>query len=157
MDNVKDVLKQTLDVLGLEKGIHKARAIICWPQVVGEEIANHTQAKRIKNGTLFVTTSSPAWAQEMSLMKNKLIKQLNSHLGAADVKDIKFSPRGITQSTKSVVYDTKEDLDRIRLTDEDDQKIDEIVKSLSDKKLERKMRKILVCDQKLKKLKDRKE
>jgi len=153
LDNVKDVLEQTLDILGLKRGIRKARAITCWPEVVGDEIANHAQAKSIKNGILFVTTSSPAWAQEMSLMKKRLIKKLNHHLGEVDVKDIKFSPRGISPAAEPGTHKTKEDLSRVKLTIVDSQKIDKIIEGLSDKKLEKKIRKVLVSDQKLKKLK----
>jgi len=156
LENVKNVIHNTLNILGLDKGIHKAKAITGWAQVVGKEIAEHAQAVRIRNGTIFVVTSSPAWAQEMSLMKKRLIKQINCYLGSDDVKDIRFSPKGTIRSVKSNGANNKNKASCIELTKEDNQKIKEVVESLCDEELEKRIRKLMVCDIKLKKFKEQK-
>jgi len=49
----------------------------------------HISAGHFKNGTLYVKTTSPTWAQELIIRKQKLIHELNKNLKFPLVKDIK--------------------------------------------------------------------
>jgi predicted nucleic acid-binding Zn ribbon protein len=77
--------------LGIEKAIQQNFAVTRWPEIVGERIAEISEAVRIENGVLFVTVSSPVWRNELVFMKAELMKRINEALKKNIVKDIKFT------------------------------------------------------------------
>ena len=77
--------------LGIDKAIQQNMAVNRWAEVVGERIAEISEAEKIENGTLYVKVSSPVWRNELAFMKNNLIKNMNTALEKNIVKDIKFT------------------------------------------------------------------
>lgn len=86
---LEDVVRKT----EIEGGIEKGRVILLWPQAVGERIAARTRPYLFREGILFVAANSSVWAQELSLVKNSLIKKMNECLGKEVVRDIRFQAR----------------------------------------------------------------
>ncbi|MDR0765474.1 MAG: DUF721 domain-containing protein [Odoribacteraceae bacterium] len=77
-------LKQT----GLERKFKEMEACLAWPEVVGQVIAAYTGEINMTNGKLFVRFTSPVVRNEMSMVKEGLVKALNDKLGEQVVKDI---------------------------------------------------------------------
>ena len=75
------------DELGLQPGVGDYR----WAEIVGERIAQISEADRIENGVLIVKVSSPVWRNELVFMKSSLINSVNEALAKTVVKDIKFT------------------------------------------------------------------
>jgi predicted nucleic acid-binding Zn ribbon protein len=71
-----------------------------WAEVVGETVADHTRPTGIDRQVLWVATSSPVWAQELSYKRQMILRKL-SHLltqkfgtpAQGALTDIKFSPK----------------------------------------------------------------
>ncbi|HEY9395770.1 MAG TPA: DciA family protein, partial [Nocardioides sp.] len=76
-----------------------------WPDIVGEEIADHTTPESYADGKLSVRTDSTAWATQLKLLAPTLVKRLNEELGHGTVLVIevlgphlpswKKGPRGV--------------------------------------------------------------
>ncbi|MBO0841864.1 MAG: DUF721 domain-containing protein [Nocardioides sp.] len=76
-----------------------------WPDIVGEEIADHTTPESYADGRLAVRTDSTAWATQLKLLAPTLVKRLNEELGHGTVTVIdvlgphlptwKKGPRGV--------------------------------------------------------------
>ncbi|MBU0502489.1 MAG: DUF721 domain-containing protein [bacterium] len=86
------------DVLGgMDFGVGGAIKICgllaLWPDVVDEKVCRNTEAVKINNKVLYVSTTSPAWAQELTFLKIAIIKKFNDLAGKEVIVDIKFSPR----------------------------------------------------------------
>ncbi len=64
-----------------------------WSQIVGKVIGNHTQPLYIKQGILWVATSSSAWAQNLTFERQSLIVKLNNVL-PTPLADVRFSTSG---------------------------------------------------------------
>jgi len=77
--------------LGIDRAIQQNVAVNRWAEIVGERIAEVSEAERIEKGVLFVKVSSPVWRNELVFMKAGLIKNINETLGKNIVKDIKFT------------------------------------------------------------------
>lgn len=71
-----------------------------WTEVVGKDVAAHTRPTGIDRQVLWVATSSPVWAQELSYKRHMILRKL-SHLltqkfgtpAQAALTDVKFSPK----------------------------------------------------------------
>ena len=86
------ILPAVLEQLGLAKTAEGWRAVSEWPAVAGQRIARHTRAVSFRDGTLAVEVDGSAWMQELSLLKRELLRNLNRHLGADVVTDVRLVP-----------------------------------------------------------------
>lgn len=66
--------------LGRPEVLRTARAQLAmrrWPEAVGEALADKTIPDRFDRGTLWVVASGSAWAQEIRLRKEDIVRRLN--------------------------------------------------------------------------------
>ena len=79
---------------GPARTLRACKLLSLWSKVVDEKIGKQTEAVKIRNRTLYVSTRSPAWAQELSFLKDKIIKKFNEQAGEEAIQDIKFRGGG---------------------------------------------------------------
>lgn len=87
---LSDILQRCLRQNGLETPLMQKRLIDSWPKVVGETVSRYTGEKFIKNQTLFVKILNPALRSNLSMMRSRLVKNLNVEVGGNVIADIKF-------------------------------------------------------------------
>ena len=85
-----DLLQTFLRNAGLETPLKQKRLIAAWDTVAGKVVARYTGEKFIKNQTLFVKMLNPALRQDLSMMRQRLIQQLNEAVGGYIISDIHF-------------------------------------------------------------------
>jgi len=73
------------------KAIKACGLLAIWDRVVDERVRKHTEPIKITNRKLYVTTSSSAWAQELTFLKTEIIEKFNSTAGEEAISDIRFS------------------------------------------------------------------
>lgn len=73
-----------------DKKLKGYQAINCWEEVVGEEIARHSQPIKIQDQTLFLKVKSSVWANELNLKKGELIQKFNLKAGEEIISNILF-------------------------------------------------------------------
>jgi predicted nucleic acid-binding Zn ribbon protein len=61
-----------------------------WNTIVGSEIAEHTTPISLVDGRLTIQTSSSAWATQMRLMQDDLLKTISSSAPGALVETLIF-------------------------------------------------------------------
>lgn len=88
---IDNVFAQLFKDLGIDRAIEQNKAVVQWSDIVGERIAEVSDAQKIENGVLFIRVSSPVWRNELSFMKENLMETLNKALKKNIVKDIKFT------------------------------------------------------------------
>lgn len=81
----------TLKRLGVAARCREQRAILIWPEVVGEANARRSWPDQVRDGVLSVIAANPAWAQELTLLKGQILERLRERLGSDIIKDIRFS------------------------------------------------------------------
>jgi predicted nucleic acid-binding Zn ribbon protein len=69
-----------------------------WAQIVGADLAGHTQPESLRDGELIVQADSTAWATQLRLLQAQLIRRLNAELGAETVLRVKV--RGPVTATR---------------------------------------------------------
>ena len=88
------ILPALLDQLGLAQSVEGWRAVADWPAVAGARIAGHSRATAFREGTLTVEVEGSAWMHELGFLKRELVRNLNRHLGADVVRDVRLMPAG---------------------------------------------------------------
>lgn len=72
-----EALESYVKRAGLKQRLEQASVIPEWPGVVGPQIAAVTRPLAVtRDGTLFVSVGSAAWAQELQMMSPAILAQL---------------------------------------------------------------------------------
>ena len=90
VQTLADILTQCLRHDGLETPLMQRRLIDSWGKVAGKAIDKYTGEKFIRNQILFVKIINPALRADLSMMRERLVNNLNVEVGARIITDIKF-------------------------------------------------------------------
>jgi predicted nucleic acid-binding Zn ribbon protein len=101
VESIGKVLQQVIADLGLEKRLREQRAVVDWKEIVGEKVASHSRAIRVDRGRLFVEVDSSVWAQELSLMKRRILRQVNVKAGERVIDNVHFVLGGASRNGAS--------------------------------------------------------
>jgi predicted nucleic acid-binding Zn ribbon protein len=70
------------------QGIAEGNLFSDWEKIVGEDIAQHTTPITLLEGKLTIQTSSTAWATQLRLISNDLLKTLQQSAPGALVEEL---------------------------------------------------------------------
>lgn len=90
MERLRGFLNRGLRELNAEEVIEAGRVFALWPEIVGPAIAAHSVPRTLRQGVLFVEVSSAAWANELNMLKPKILKSIEQKLGPGRVKDVRW-------------------------------------------------------------------
>jgi predicted nucleic acid-binding Zn ribbon protein len=91
LQSIGEILFSSFKGKGVAAKIEENSLMKLWPKAVGQQIVLQTQPDCLKNGTLFVKTTSSVWVQQLHFMKEEILQKLNELAGKIAVKDIRFS------------------------------------------------------------------
>jgi predicted nucleic acid-binding Zn ribbon protein len=84
------LISSFLGRLGVSERLNRQSAVILWPEIAGQKIAEETEAIRVDGDTLVVRVQKAAWRQQLSFLRMELVEKLNSKIGKGYIKDIRF-------------------------------------------------------------------
>lgn len=85
-----DVISQFLRENGLETPLLQYRLVQSWPEVVGTDISQRSEALEVRGEVLWVRVNSPALAANLQMRRTELVLSLNARVGAVLIHDIRF-------------------------------------------------------------------
>ncbi|MGB9857826.1 MAG: DciA family protein [Dictyoglomaceae bacterium] len=129
---ISEELWEVFAKLKIDKHICEYLAIENWGKIVGETLSSHTHPRAVKNGVLYVDVDSSIWAQELSLLKPKIIEDLNNFLRYPVIKDIVFLDKGFSFRKKTKKAFTKS---KAKLSLREEERIAKIVEVIKDEEL----------------------
>ncbi len=88
--SLEDIVAQCLRHDGLETPLRQKRLLDSWGKVAGKAIEKYTGEKFIRNQVLFVKILNPALRADLSMLRERLVKNLNAEVGAIIINDIKL-------------------------------------------------------------------
>jgi predicted nucleic acid-binding Zn ribbon protein len=80
--------------LGISEKVARARAAAEWEEIVGPHIARVTGRVRVRGRTLLVEVKNAAWVAELSMMRRRLLDQLNAGKTRGKIEKIVFVQSG---------------------------------------------------------------
>jgi predicted nucleic acid-binding Zn ribbon protein len=84
------ILAEVVRDLGLTKKLTEQRAVVEWSDIAGRGIAEHSRAIRVEGKKLFVEVESSVWAQELSLMKRRILGEIDTRIGKDVIENVHF-------------------------------------------------------------------
>ncbi|MFN3651887.1 MAG: DUF721 domain-containing protein [Armatimonadota bacterium] len=145
MNPLAEVLSGTLRRLELEDAALEAKALMLWPEIVGEQMAKASEARKIQGGALVVTVRNSAWSQEFAFQKSFILRKLRERLGKELVKDLRFvvgAVRGVADPHATMRPPTEE-VRRIQLSETENARIRAAAEDTEDPELAQAIRRAL--------------
>ena len=138
MQTIRSLLEPIIRAHRLEPGLLSMRLQAQWLDLVGPQIAAHSYPSEIRRDTLTVVVDSPVWSQELSLLKDELIRRVNSLRKRPFLKQIRFRIGEIPSQSPC-----KPDLPAPLIDSTDFSGVEGLAEGLSDPDLKNRMKKIL--------------
>ena len=89
------------DAVGRDEVLRVARAqraLRQWSEIVGADLSRRSQPDRYERGTVWVAVTGSAWAQELRMIKDRILARLRETSGEDDLfRDVRFGVRPIVQ------------------------------------------------------------
>ena len=79
-EKIGNFLESVLEKSGLASQISRNGVLDKWSLVVGNKVAEVTEAKAVQGSTLFVEVRSSIWLNELSFIKKTLLVKINQGL-----------------------------------------------------------------------------
>ncbi len=90
IEDIGSIIGSVVDKMELSKKLKISNIFNHWEDIAGLEIAKKSKPKKLINKTLYVSVTTSTWANELSLMSEKLKEKINSFIGEDVVKTIRF-------------------------------------------------------------------
>jgi predicted nucleic acid-binding Zn ribbon protein len=92
---ISDVLKNLIQDREWQSGIAEGNLFANWENIVGADIAEHTEPIAILEGVLTIRTSSTAWATQLNLISDDVLASLQASAPGALVEKLSIiGPQG---------------------------------------------------------------
>ena len=75
---VGELIEELVEHRQWQSGLAEGEIFVKWREIVGEEIAAHSEPVEIKDGKLFISCSSTAWATQLNLVKMQLLQSIQT-------------------------------------------------------------------------------
>lgn len=72
------------------RSILESRALLLWPDLLGEPGTRFTEPLRVRGTTLVVRVTDPLWMQQLCLLKDDLLQRYRQHLPQLRLTDLFF-------------------------------------------------------------------
>ncbi len=84
------LLDQILTGLGLSHNLGGWKAVVQWPDIVGERMAKISRAIRFEDDTLLVSVPDSVWRQQLALEVEAILEKIHARPGGKAVRKIHF-------------------------------------------------------------------
>lgn len=88
LDRLSHTLGNMLKARGLGGRLSEYRVFGQWEKSVGPVLARHAQPQAVRGKKLTLVVDSPAWMQQLSLLKPEIVEKVNRTLGKEAIKEI---------------------------------------------------------------------
>ena len=150
---IKKSLESLLKKMEIYEAYGKQRAVVIWENVCGKEMGAFSMATNLRGNILYVLVKDHIWANEMSMLELEYLEKYEKLLGPGVVKKIFFQakPHAFDKKDKKTNGEVPEEfnLDGIELDREENEKIENVLKEITDEETEALARRILTHAAKL--------
>ena len=88
---VGDILKELFASMNIVPG--EETIFDLWPELIGEEAAEHLKIQNVKGKTLLLEADHPGWVQVAQLRKKEILEKIKAKFPDNNISNIKISLR----------------------------------------------------------------
>jgi predicted nucleic acid-binding Zn ribbon protein len=139
---LSSTLGSLLRARGLQGRLSEYRIVGQWEETVGPVIARHARPQTVRGKKLYLSVDSPAWMQQLSLLKPEIIEKVNRNFGKDAINDITLRLGEVVPSEQR----GEEALSRPPLDAEERGRIEQYVQQVQDPDVREAIRRVIEKD-----------
>ncbi|MCM1029150.1 MAG: DUF721 domain-containing protein [Pseudoflavonifractor sp.] len=89
-ESIRDIIDRVVAQAGLTETMAAQRACYLWPEVMGPGVNRYTLRRYVEGSTLHVYITSAPLRNELSFMRQAIVRNLNAAAGSDALTDIIF-------------------------------------------------------------------
>lgn len=154
LEKMNIILPQIVKSMGIGKEFSSHMVMFYWPKIVGKHISNNVSPVKLEFRKLFLYTSHPIWATQLSYMKDEIKNKINSFMGEYLVEDLVFTnikPEKIDFDDNGNEVDMGREIQKVDISDEEVSEISRDLDVVKDDDLRKILLKVHINDEKFKK------
>jgi hypothetical protein len=154
LEKMNIILPQIVKSMGIGKEFSSHMVMFYWPKIVGKHISDNVSPVKLEFKKLFLYTSHPIWATQLSYMKDEIKNKINSFMGEYLVEDLVFTnikPEKIDFDDNGNEVDMGREIQRMDISDENVSEISRDLEGVKDDDLRKILLKVQINDEKFKK------
>jgi hypothetical protein len=152
-EKLGNAMSSALKGLNLDLRMREGKAMALWPDIVGEVTANRTKPLYVNRGALVVLVASSAWANQLNLLKPKLLQAFAERCGPGVIKDIRWksgdqepeAERKALEAMAMGIRRHRPPKDETPLPEAERQAIDGMLRAITDAELHKTIERTLVA------------
>lgn len=90
MEDIGSIIGSVVSRMDINTKLKTSSIFNHWEEIVGEEIAKRSRPEKLVRRILYISVATSTWANELSLMSEKLIDRINSFAGEDLVGTLRF-------------------------------------------------------------------
>ena len=90
MEDIGSIIGSVVNRMDIDTKLKTSGIFNHWEEIVGKEIAKRSRPDKLVRKILYISVSTSIWANELSLMSEKLIKKINSFADEEIVEALRF-------------------------------------------------------------------
>ncbi|MDH5527679.1 MAG: DUF721 domain-containing protein [Nitrospirota bacterium] len=137
---VSGLLSELASASGWGAVMESVRLRARWAELVGEQIALHTEPERISRGRLIVRVDNSAWLTQLSFFRQEIAAKVNGWLGSGRVGEVVLMVGRTEQPRIREIRPERE------VSDDDRASVDELVEGLDDPEVKAALKSLLMRD-----------
>ena len=151
--SVSSLLKEMLGKPGFGEQITRHQAWLVWDKIVGKQIATRARPLRLRKGVLEVAVDHPVWMQQLQMMKPQILAKIQDEVPSAGITDLylRKTAQVTAPAATAPAPDKSQPLEGIELNENEQSRIDELVKDITDPGLQHELRRFFILQSKLSK------
>ncbi len=143
IEKFSQTLGRILKARGMQSRLYEYRIFSQWERTVGQGIARHARPVSLRGRKLILVVDSPAWMQQLSLMKPEIREKLNAGLGRESVREITLRLGEVAAPDRQ---DSPEEESGAALTPEEREKIEQYVHAVGDDDTRESLKRVIEKD-----------
>jgi hypothetical protein len=154
LEKMNIILPKIVKSMGIGKDFSSHMVMFYWPKIVGKHISNNVSPVRLEFRKLFLYTSHPIWAAQLSYMKDEIKNKINSFMGEYLVEELVFTnvkPEKIDFDDNGSEADMGREIQKLDIPDERVNEISHELEGVQDDELRKILLKVQINDEKYKK------
>ncbi|MFT5314799.1 MAG: putative nucleic acid-binding Zn ribbon protein [Candidatus Krumholzibacteriia bacterium] len=100
---ISKILEGALRQYGLHERFTERAVLSRWAEIVGEDVASHSQAVDIEDGVLILAAEHGAWRQELTMLMPMIMEKFNALCGEGTVREIQWRDRPAHQRNRNFI------------------------------------------------------
>lgn len=139
---IDDLLERYIDDQNWNNKLLEVEAIQLYNSIKKKDIVENSKARSVKNRELYITVTTPIFANQLSFKQMDIVNWINKKLGQKVITNLKYLVGSVDRDDDSFL-DESDPIEDVELNDTEKNNIDDLLNSVEDEEVKNSLKHFL--------------